>query len=46
MSADEFPTATFTLTEPIELGAIPADGEQITAIGHRRPHAARRDATR
>ncbi len=31
MSADEFPTATFNLTQPIELGAVPADGEQITA---------------
>ena len=31
MSADEFPTATFTLTQPIELGAVPADGDEITA---------------
>jgi polyisoprenoid-binding protein YceI len=31
MSTDEFPTATFVLTSPIELGAIPAEGEQITA---------------
>jgi polyisoprenoid-binding protein YceI len=31
MNAAEFPTATFTLTQPIELGAVPADGEQITA---------------
>ena len=31
MNTDEFPTATFHLTEPIELGSIPADGEQITA---------------
>lgn len=31
MNSSEFPTATFTLTEPIELGAIPADGEQVTA---------------
>ena len=27
----EFPTATFVLTEPIELGAVPADGEEVTA---------------
>jgi polyisoprenoid-binding protein YceI len=27
-----FPTATFTLTEPIELPAVPADGEVATAI--------------
>lgn len=31
MNTSEFPTATFHLTEPIELGAIPAEGEQITA---------------
>lgn len=30
MSADEFPTATFTLTSPIELGADPAEGLQVT----------------
>ena len=30
MSADEFPTATFTLTQPIELGATPADGAAVT----------------
>ena len=31
MDTAEFPTATFHLTEPIELGSIPAEGEQITA---------------
>ena len=31
MSTDEFPTSTFVLTAPIEFGAIPAEGEQITA---------------
>jgi len=31
MSADEFPTATFTLTQPIELGAVPTDGANVTA---------------
>jgi polyisoprenoid-binding protein YceI len=30
MSADEFPTATFTLTEPIELGVEAADGAAVT----------------
>jgi polyisoprenoid-binding protein YceI len=30
MEVDTYPTATFTLTEPIELGAIPADLEEIT----------------
>lgn len=35
MSADEFPTATFVLTEPIELGAEPGDGVEVntTATG-------------
>jgi polyisoprenoid-binding protein YceI len=31
MSADEFPTATFTLTQPIELGVTPTDGAEVTA---------------
>ncbi len=31
MNVDQFPTATFVLTEPIDLAAIPAPGEQITA---------------
>jgi polyisoprenoid-binding protein YceI len=31
MSADEFPTATFVLTEPIEFGSIPTGDETITA---------------
>ena len=31
MSTDEFPTSTFVLTTPIEFGAVPAEGEQITA---------------
>ena len=30
MSADEFPTATFALTQPIDLGATPADGAEVT----------------
>jgi polyisoprenoid-binding protein YceI len=30
MSTDEFPTATFVLTQPIELGAEPAEGLQVT----------------
>ena len=30
MDTATYPTATFVLTSPIELGAIPADGEQIT----------------
>lgn len=31
MAVDEFPTATFVLTSPIEFGAIPAPGEVVTA---------------
>ena len=30
MSADQFPTATFTLTQPIELGAAPSDGAAVS----------------
>ena len=30
MSTDEFPTATFALTSPIDLGQLPAEGEEIT----------------
>jgi polyisoprenoid-binding protein YceI len=35
MEVDQFPTATFELTEPIELGSVPADGEEVatTASG-------------
>jgi polyisoprenoid-binding protein YceI len=31
MNSSEFPTATFTLTEPIEFGEIPANGGQVIA---------------
>ena len=31
VETDQFPTATFVLTQPIELGAIPAEGTPITA---------------
>ena len=30
MNTDKFPTSTFTLTAPIDLGTVPADGKQIT----------------
>lgn len=30
MDTATFPTATFTLTEPVQLGAVPADGEEVT----------------
>ncbi len=31
MNTDKFPTSTFTLTKPIDLGTVPADGKEITA---------------
>lgn len=31
MNAEEFPTADFSITEPIEFGRIPAGDEQVTA---------------
>ena len=31
LDTESFPTATFTLTAPIELGAVPADGAAVTA---------------
>lgn len=31
MAVDQFPTSTFVLTAPIDFGAVPADGETITA---------------
>jgi polyisoprenoid-binding protein YceI len=31
MAVDQFPTATFVLTSPIDFGTIPADGETVTA---------------
>lgn len=31
METDQFPTATFSLTQPIEFGTIPAEGDQVTA---------------
>jgi len=35
IQTDQFPGATFTITEPIELGSIPADGQviEVTASG-------------
>ena len=31
MDTESFPTATFTLTAPIELGSVPADATPVTA---------------
>jgi polyisoprenoid-binding protein YceI len=30
MTTDQFPTATFVLTEPIDVGSIPSEGETVT----------------
>ncbi len=30
----QFPTATFTLTSPIDLGSVPGDGQAVTATAH------------
>jgi polyisoprenoid-binding protein YceI len=47
MEVDQFPTATFTLTEPIELGAEPADGEsiEVEATGDLTLHGVTRPVT-
>jgi polyisoprenoid-binding protein YceI len=31
MTVDQFPTATFVLTAPIDFGTVPADGQSLTA---------------
>lgn len=31
MNVSQFPTSTFTLTKPIDLGSVPADGATVTA---------------
>ena len=43
LETDTFPTATFTLTEPIQLDAVPADGEVVCRDRDRRPDAPRPD---
>lgn len=47
LETDQFPEATFTLTEPIDLGEIPADGETVTAdaTGDLTLHGVTRPAT-
>jgi polyisoprenoid-binding protein YceI len=42
LETDTYPTATFVLAEPIELGSVPADGEaiQATAVGDLTLHGA------
>ena len=47
METAEFPTATFTLTEPIDVGSVPADGERVTveATGELTMHGVTREVT-
>ena len=47
LETDRFPTATFALTEPIEFGTIPAEGEtvKIDARGTLTLHGVTRDVT-
>jgi len=47
METDEFPTATFVLTAPIELGGVPAEGEEVVAeaIGELTLHGVTRQIT-
>jgi polyisoprenoid-binding protein YceI len=47
VETDQFPTATFVLTQPIELGAIPAEGTPITAeaVGDLTLHGVTRSVT-
>jgi polyisoprenoid-binding protein YceI/nitrate reductase NapE component len=45
IQTSQFPTATFTLTTPIDLGSVPADGQeiQVTASGQLTLHGQTRD---
>lgn len=47
LETDEFPTATFTLTEPIELGDAAAEGEavEVTATGDLTIHGVTNEVT-
>lgn len=47
VQTDQFPTATFVLTEPIELGAIPTEGTSInvTAVGDLTLHGVTRNVS-
>lgn len=44
LEVDRFPTSTFTLTEPIELGEVPEPGDhiQVTAVGNLTVHGVTR----
>jgi polyisoprenoid-binding protein YceI len=47
IQTSQFPTATFTLTSPIDLGSVPADGATFTAtaVGQLTLHGQTRDVT-
>ena len=47
IETSKFPKATFTLTQPISLGSIPADGEKITvnAVGDLTLHGVTKQVT-
>jgi polyisoprenoid-binding protein YceI len=47
MNVKQFPTATFTLTSPIDLGALPADGATVTvpATGDLTVHGVKKSVT-
>jgi polyisoprenoid-binding protein YceI len=47
MAVGEFPTATFELTDPIELGSVPGEGEEVTATatGELTLHGVTREVT-
>ena len=47
MQTSQFPKATFTLTKPIALGSVPADGAEVkaSATGDLRVHGVKRSVT-
>jgi polyisoprenoid-binding protein YceI len=47
LESDQFPTATFELTEPIDLGKVPADGAttEVDAVGTLTLHGVTKDVT-
>ena len=47
LRTDQFPTARFLLTEPLEIGSLPAEGEEVrlTAVGDFSVHGVTRPVT-
>jgi polyisoprenoid-binding protein YceI len=47
MDTAKFPTATFTLTQPLDLGSVPAEGQQVTvsAVGDLTLHGTTKSVT-